>query len=79
MELSTRIWLDSRYGNFFGGNMADSAKKVIQQALDKLPDDTTVEEAMERLLFLSKIDQGIAEAEAGKTLSSEEVRKRLGL
>jgi predicted transcriptional regulator len=59
--------------------MPDSAKKVIQQALEKLPDNATVEEAMERLLFLSKIDNGIAEADAGKTLSSEEVRKRLGL
>lgn len=59
--------------------MADSAKKVIQQALDRLPDNATVEEAMERLLFLSKIEQGIAEANAGRILSSEEVRKRLGL
>jgi len=39
----------------------------------------TVEQAMERLLFLAKIEQGIAEADAGKTLSHEEVRKRLGL
>ena len=61
------------------GDMADSAKQLIKQALDKMPDDATVEEAMERILFLSKIEQGIAEADAGKTLSSEEVRKRLGL
>ena len=59
--------------------MAGSAKKLMKQALDKLPDDATVEEAMERLLFLSKIDQGLAEADAGRTLNSEEVRKRLGL
>lgn len=59
--------------------MADSAKKVIQQALDQLPENATVEEAMERLLFLSKMEQGIADADAGRTLSSEEVRKRLGL
>jgi predicted transcriptional regulator len=59
--------------------MAQSVKKLLQQALDQLPDDATVEEAMERLLFLSKIEVGIAEADAGKTLSHEEVRKRLGL
>ena len=59
--------------------MADSAKDIVKQALDKLPDNATVEEAMERILFLSQIEKGIAEADAGKTLSSEEVRKRLGL
>jgi predicted transcriptional regulator len=38
-----------------------------------------VEEAMERLLFLAKIEQGIAQADAGKTVAHEEVRQRLGL
>src|SRR5688572_3035892 len=53
--------------------MAQSVKKLLKQALVQLPDDATVEEAMERLLFLSKIEVGIAEADAGKTLSHEEV------
>jgi predicted transcriptional regulator len=59
--------------------MPQSAKKLLKEALDTLPEDATVEEAMERLLFLVKIEQGIAEADAGKTLNHEEVRKRLGL
>lgn len=59
--------------------MAQSAKNLLKQAVDNLPADATVEEAMERLLFLAKIEQGIAEADAGKTISHEEVRKRLGL
>lgn len=59
--------------------MTQSAKDLLKQAVDNLPADATVEEAMERLLFLAKIEQGIAEADAGKTLSHEEVRKRLGL
>jgi predicted transcriptional regulator len=57
--------------------VTQSAKKLLQETLDKLPEDATVEEAMERLLFLAKIEQGLAEADAGKTLSHEEVRKRL--
>jgi predicted transcriptional regulator len=56
-----------------------SAKTLLRQTLDKLPDDATIEQAMEQLLFLAKIEQGIAEADAGETLSHEEVRKRLGL
>ena len=59
--------------------MPQSAKNLLKKAVDNLPADATVEEAMERLLFLAKIEQGIAEADAGKTLSHEEVRTRLGL
>ncbi len=59
--------------------MAESAKEIIKQALDRLPDNATVEEALERILFIAKIEKGLAEADSGKTLSSEEVRKRLGL
>ena len=58
--------------------MARSAK-LPQQAVDNLPEDASVEEAMERLLLLSKIEQGIADADAGRTVSHEEVRKRFGL
>jgi len=59
--------------------MPQSAKNLLKKAVDNLPANATVEEAMERLLFLAKIEQGIAEADAGTTLSHEEVRKRLGL
>ena len=59
--------------------MTPTVKKLLKEAVDKLPPDATVEEAMERLLFLAKIEQGLAEADAGKTLSHEEVRKRLAL
>ena len=59
--------------------MPQSAKKLLKEAIDKLPADATVEEAMERLLFLAKIEQGIAEADAGRTISHEDVRKRHGL
>jgi predicted transcriptional regulator len=59
--------------------MPESAKKLLKQAVENLPPDATVEEAMERLLFLAKIEQGIAQADTGKTVSHEDVRKRLGL
>jgi predicted transcriptional regulator len=56
-----------------------TTKQRIREIIDKLPPDTTVEEAMERLYVLAKIERGIAQADAGQTLSSEEVRARLGL
>lgn len=55
-----------------------SAKELLRETIDKLPADASVEEAMERLYFLSKIERGLEQANAGKTLSHEEVRRRLG-
>lgn len=59
--------------------MPQSAKDLLKQTAENLPPNATVEEAMERLLFLARIEQGIAQADAGKTVAHEEVRRRLGL
>ena len=56
-----------------------STKQLLREVVEKLPPEATVEEAMERLYLLAKIERGIAQADAGQTLSSEEVRARLGL
>lgn len=54
-----------------------STKEKIFRALEDLPDDATIEEAMDRLLLLYKIEQGLADVEAGRTLSHEEVLERI--
>lgn len=59
--------------------MGQTAKDLLRETVDKLPADASVEEAMERLYFLSKIERGLQQAEAGKTVSHEDVRRRLGL
>ena len=41
----------------------------IIRALEDLPPDVTFEEAIERLVFLAKIDAGIAELDDGKGIS----------
>lgn len=56
-----------------------STKQLIREAVEKLPADATVEDAMERLYLLAKIERGVAQADSGQTLSHEEVRARLGL
>jgi predicted transcriptional regulator len=55
-----------------------STKQLVRDVAEKLPADATVEDAMERLYLLAKIERGIAQADAGETLSHEEVRTRLG-
>lgn len=59
--------------------MGQTTKDLLRETVEKLPANASVEEAMERLYFLSKIERGIQQADAGKTISHEEVRRRLGL
>ena len=58
--------------------MAESdAKKRILRAVEELPDDATIEDAIERLYFLAKIEKGLQEADAGLTVPHDEAKKRL--
>ena len=36
----------------------------------------TVEEAMERLYFLAKVERGLDDAQAGRSIPHEEIRRR---
>ncbi len=56
-----------------------TTRERILEALQDLPDDATFDEAIERLVFLAKIDAGLAELDAGKGIPHEEVKRRLGL
>ena len=61
-----------------GRNMgSQSVKGQILKAIQDLPDDATVESAMERLYVLYKIEQGIEQADRGQVISQEEVMRRM--
>ena len=53
------------------------AKKQILRVVEQLPEDATIEDAIEQLYFLAKIEKGIREADAGLTVSHDEAKKRL--
>ena len=54
-----------------------TVKDKVLKAVQDLPDDASIEDAMELLLFLAKIEKGLTQAAAGQTLSHDEVKKRL--
>jgi predicted transcriptional regulator len=56
-----------------------TGRERILEALQDLPDDATADDAIERLIFLAKIDAGLAELDAGMGIPHEEVKRRLGL
>jgi hypothetical protein len=67
---------DARLVWYLQGMGSSGLKQKIVETVEHLPDDATVEDAMERLYFLAKIERGLAESEAGDTISHEDVRKR---
>ncbi len=54
-----------------------TSKDRILQAVTELPDDASVEDAMERLLVLAKVERGIAQADRCETISHEDIKARM--
>ena len=53
-------------------------KEKMIQAVQALPGDASIEDAMERLLLLAKIERGIQQADAGELIPHEKVKERMG-
>jgi len=51
-------------------------KNQIVQAIQDLPEDATLEDAMERLYFLAKIERGLEQSESGDTIPHDEIKAR---
>jgi hypothetical protein len=57
--------------------MSGNAKQRVMEAIEKLPADATLEDAIERLVLLAKIERGLAELDAGKGIDHAEAKRRL--
>jgi predicted transcriptional regulator len=57
--------------------MSVSAKQLLREAVERLPEDATVEDAMDRLYFLSKVARGLEAADRGDVVPHEEARRVL--
>ncbi len=53
------------------------SKKEVLKSLKDLPDEFPVDEAIERLIVLQKINQGKAEIQQGKGLTTAQAKKKL--
>ena len=54
-----------------------TSREQIIEALQDLPTDATFDDAIERLIFLAKIDAGLAELDEGKGIPHDEVKRQL--
>ena len=55
----------------------NNVKQEIQQVLDGLPEDATIEDMMYRLYVRQKIENAREDVHAGRIISQEEVEKRM--
>jgi predicted transcriptional regulator len=58
---------------------APTTRDQIREAMENLPPDATFDDAIERLVFLAKIEAGLAQLDAGQGIPHDEVKRRLGL
>jgi hypothetical protein len=54
-----------------------TVKQRVLEAVEALPADATIEDAMERLYFLAKIQRGLEQADSKDTLTHKEAKEHL--
>lgn len=52
-------------------------KQQIMKAMNELPDDAGVEDALNRVYLLYKVEKGLRQADRGELIGQEEVRQRM--
>jgi predicted transcriptional regulator len=55
---------------------ADTKEKVLE-VLRRLPEDATLDDVIERLCFVAKVERGLMQADKGQTIPHEEVKRGL--
>ena len=52
-------------------------KDKIKKSIDSLPDNLTVDQVIDRIIMLDKIEQGLKDVEAGNLYTTEEAKAKL--
>lgn len=56
---------------------AQTPKQDALHAIEQLPDDVPLDEIVYRLYVLSKVQQGVKDIDAGRTVSSDELAREI--
>jgi predicted transcriptional regulator len=54
-----------------------SLKEATLEVIKKLPDNASAEDIMEKVDFVNQVLEGLADSEAGRTKTTEELLKRI--
>jgi len=55
----------------------DTAKEQVRKLLDVLPEDASLEDIQYHIYVRQQVDRGLADVEAGRVVSHDEVVRRL--
>jgi predicted transcriptional regulator len=58
--------------------MSATSRERAIELIQQLPPEASVEEMMEKLYFLSKVERGLRQIDAGQVVSHEEAKRRFG-
>jgi len=50
-------------------------KNKLRQSINKLPDTFTIDELIDQLVFIEKVEEGLEQSKKGKALSNEDVKE----
>ena len=53
------------------------SKAQLQQTIKDFPEKFTLEELMDKLILLDKIERGLKDSDEGKTISQEELEEEM--
>ena len=51
------------------------SKETILAAVNAFPQEVALEELIERLIFMEKVEEGLRDSEAGRTISQQELKQ----
>jgi hypothetical protein len=52
-------------------------KDKVNKSIHNLPDSFTIDELIEQLIFIEKVEAGIKQSESGNVISNEEVKQMI--
>ena len=52
-------------------------KTKVEETLKQLPDQFSVDELFDRLIFVQKVEDGLEDSRKGRTVSIEEAKKQM--
>jgi len=50
-------------------------KDKLRQSINKLPDTLTIDELIDQLIFIEKVEEGLEQSKEGKVLYNEDVKE----
>ena len=50
-------------------------KAQLNKTISNLPDTFTIDDLIEKLIFMEKVEAGMAQSDEGKVISNEDVKK----